>query len=193
MGHIPLHEENPRVFVRIFSDGSFNQNSAKDHGQSGIITGLRIVTDQAPDIFHAIDWTSHNQRRVSYSSYGAEMLACADGYDRGFYIKTALKSMFAASNTCNELLVDSRYLYDTITTLHEGNDYRLRQTVQRICNSFEASERNCMRWIPGPQNITDALTKRNPSTYALLNRTLTEGTLAVNVSSGYVFDSETWK
>ena len=175
------------VFVCTFTDASFNQNSAKDYGQSGVTTGLRIVTDQALDIVHAIDWTSHKQRRVSYSSYGAEILACADRDDRGFYIKTALNSMFAASNIGNELLVDSRCLYDTITTLHEGNDYRLRQTVQRIRNSFEASELNRMRWI------ADALTKRNPSTYALLNRTLTEGTLAVNVSSGYVLDSETWK
>lgn len=53
--------------------------------------------------------------------------------------------MFAASNTRNKLLVNSRCLYDTIPTLHEGNDYRIRQTVQRIRNSFEAGEINRKR------------------------------------------------
>lgn len=130
------------VLVCTFSDASFNQNSAKDYGKYGIITGLRIVTDQASEKFHALDWSSHKQRRVSYSAYGAEILACADGDDCGFYFKTAPNSMYTESDTRNELLVDSRCLYDTITTLHEGNDYRLRQTVQEIRNSFESGELN---------------------------------------------------
>lgn len=50
-----------------------------------------------------------------------------------------------------------------------------------------------MRWIPGTLNIADALTKRNLATYELLNRTLAEGNLAVDVNSGYELYSATWK
>lgn len=33
--------------------------------------------------------------------------------------------------------MDSRGLFDTISTLHVGKEYRLRQTVQMIRDSFE--------------------------------------------------------
>ena len=47
------------------------------------------------------------------------------------------------------LTVDSNGLYSTITTLHEGSDYRLRPTVSRIRDSFENREINVIQWIPG--------------------------------------------
>lgn len=52
-------------------------------------------------------------------------------------------------------------LYNTLTTTHESQDYRLRRTVQRIRDSFEARDLDALIWIPGTDNIADALTKRN--------------------------------
>lgn len=65
-----------------------------------------------------IDWSSHRQKRVSYYSYGAEILACASADDREFYLKEALKSLFPRHRTRHELPVDSKALKDTIKTLH---------------------------------------------------------------------------
>jgi hypothetical protein len=48
-----------------------------------------------------------------------------------------------------ELRVDAKGLYDTITTLHESKDYRLRPTVARLRDSFGAEEIRVLRWIPG--------------------------------------------
>lgn len=46
------------------------------------------------------------------------------------------------------IIVDSKSLYDTITTLHENRDYRLRQTVQRKRDSFES--KRSVGYLTGP-------------------------------------------
>lgn len=182
------------AIVSSFSDASHPRD--RDYGQTGLLCGLRIEQDQTysdtRDIFHMIDWSSHRQKRVSYSSYGAEILACASADDRGYYLKGSINSLFPKHRTRHELSVDSHALKDTVTTLHEGTEYRLRQTVQRIRNSFEASELDILRWIPGTENIADALTKRNMKLYRKLNEMCAKGYLNVELSRGYTVDSETW-
>jgi len=84
-------------------------------------------------------------------------------------------------------------LYDTITTLHEGRDYRLRQTVQRIRDSFESEDLNALRWIQGKVNLADALTKRNPQTHRMLNRVARNGLLDLPPHMSLQLNSGTWK
>lgn len=139
-----------------------------------------------------IDWASIRQKRVSYSSYGAEILACTEAYDRGFNIKCALKSISPLDDFPQILNVDSKALFDTITTLHEGKEYRLRQTVQRIRDSFESKELNMLRWIQGNVNIADALTKRNPALHKLLNRVAATRNLELPEHLPFYLDSKTW-
>lgn len=179
--------------ISSFSDASHPRD--RDYGQSGILCGLRIqeTNSHQPDIFHMVDWSSHKQKRVSYSSYGAEILACAAADDRGYNLKAALNALFPRHRTRHELSVDSHALNDTITTLHEGTEFRLRQTVQRIRNSFESGELNVLRWIPGTENVADALTKRNLKLYRKLNEICANGRLTVDLSVGYSVDSDTWK
>lgn len=53
---------------------------------TGMFTGLRISTKAGGvDIFDPIDWTSQNQKRVSCSPYGADILAAAVGGDHRCY------------------------------------------------------------------------------------------------------------
>lgn len=73
--------------LSTFSDASFNLHSSQSYGKSGYISG---VTFPGTNIFHPVDWRSAKQRHVSYSSYGAEILACAEADDRGFYFKQGL-------------------------------------------------------------------------------------------------------
>lgn len=161
--------------VCTFSDASFNIGRARSYGQSGIILGLRITTSAGEHVYHPIDWTSHKQDRVVHSSYGAEIIACASADDRTYLLRSSFRSIFPRTDTRNELLTDSRGLFDTITTLHDGKEYRLRQTVERLRNSFESQELDTLRWIPGTSNIADALTKRSMNLYKLLNRMCVEG------------------
>ena len=189
----PQPSEIEEVLVSTFADASFNHSSRSGYGQTGLITGLRMKRKNGVDLFHAIDWSSSKQKRVSYSPYGAEVLACAEGDDRGFYLKAGLSHVFEKTKIRNELTTDSLCLFDTITTLHESKDYRLRPTVQRMRNSFDSRELDFMRWIPGTQNPADALTKRNANTWILLNKILATGVLCTQIECGFAVDSAVWQ
>jgi len=66
------------------------------------------------------------------------------------------------------LTVDSNGLYSTVTTLHQGLDYRLRPTVFRMRDSYKTGEISVMQWIAGKQNLSDSLTKHNVVVYKKL-------------------------
>ena len=98
----------------------------------------------------------------------------------------------ASGDIRHVLLVDSKGLYDTITTLHEGKEYRLLQTVQRRRDSFESRDMDVLRWIPGSVNISDALTKRNPTSHRLMNRICSSGILELPHHRSLELDSSEW-
>ena len=152
------------VIVSSFSDAAFNHTDMSGYGQTGLLTGLRIKRRDGVTSTTPLTGPVASKKRVSYSPYGDEVLACAEADDRGYYIKIGLMAMFPNTKVRNELSTDSRCLYDTITTIHEGRGYRLRPTVQRIRNSFDSHELNHMRSIAGEGNPSDALTKRNIKT-----------------------------
>ena len=88
-----------------------------------------------------LDWHSPKQARVSFSSVGAEILAATEAADRSLLLTQCLSSIFAEDNLFPLVLtVDLYGLYTTINTLYEGKDYRLRPTVSRLRDSFEAKE-----------------------------------------------------
>lgn len=180
-------------YVCTFADAAFNVAKTRSYGQTGLITGLLTNIEDGGAIYHIVDWTSNKQRRVCYSSYGAEILAAADADDRGYHLKTAYNSIFSSTRLKHKLQVDSHALYDTITTLHEGRDFRLRQTVERIRNSFESCDLDTLRWIPGHLNIADALTKRNLQLFEKLNKICTSGELDIDFDVGKEHDSIKWK
>lgn len=55
-----------------------------------------------------VDWASTKQRRVSYSSYGAEIIACAAADDRGFYLKMSMSSIFKGMKFRSTVVVGSK-------------------------------------------------------------------------------------
>ena len=115
---------------------------------------------------------------MSFSSIGAEILAAAESADRASFMTYSLNEIYTSNAKLPLVLtVDSHGLYSTVSTLHEGQDYRLRPTVARIRDSFETGEIDVLQWIPGTKNVADALTKRNQSTNKRLNETCKTGTL----------------
>lgn len=82
----------------------------------------------------------------------------------------------------HEISVDSNGLWDTIKPLQEWKEYRLRQALQRIRNSFEGAETNVLRWIQGTENLTDALTKFNISMLQKLNQICSSGYLNTDIT-----------
>lgn len=191
----PEQHSTSDITVYSFSDASFNISASQSYGQTGMVTGLLFDANRGRTgmAFHPIYWSSSKPRRVSHSSYGAEIIACAEADDRGFHIKEAMQTMFQGRKITYQLNVDSKGLYDTITTLHEGKEYRLRQTVQRLRDSFESEELNVLQWIQGFANIADALTKHNPNSFRLISRVFSSGKLDLPRHDSYALESAEWK
>ena len=157
-----------------FSDSSQGTSS---YGQTGYISGIFLPAG-GENIFHTLDWLSCKQKRVAFSSMGAEILAAASSADRGSLMAQSIRILNDdEKNLPFVLTVDSRGLYSTITTLHEGADYRLRPTVSRLRDSFENEEIAVMQWIGEQQNPADALTKRNVVMFRLSNTLMKGGVI----------------
>ena len=92
-------------------------------------------------MYHVLDWHSCKQSWVAFSSIGAEILAAATSTDRGSLMAESLKRVYGSDVPLPVILtVELHGLYSTVTTLHEGTEYRLRPTVARIRDSFENGE-----------------------------------------------------
>jgi len=50
-----------------------------------------------------------------------------------------------------------------------------------------------MKWIAGESNPSDALTKRNPNTWRMLNLLLASGLVSATTESRYTLDSAVWQ
>lgn len=175
-----------------FSDASFNIIGGTCYGQSGFVCGLLFRKGNLL-IFHVYDWYSNKQRRIVYSSFGAEILACADADNRLFGLRMGMSALLG-SDVESELLVDSKGLFTCITTLSDQREYRLRRTIARIRESFDSEELNRMRWISGRLNLADAPTKWNPEAWALLQSVLNAGILPGEIVHGDVRgDSPAWR
>lgn len=191
--HYPVPQGVRSVRLASFSDASHGPID-EVYGQTGFVSGILIEQEDVHEaLYHAVAWSSHKQSRVSYSSYGAEILAAADADDRGFAIKCALAEMFPSRPVPHELLIDSKSLFETITTLQNSGDYRLRKTVARMRDSFESQELNVLRWIPGTENYADALTKRSLRINDRLSEMLRTGVWELDFSRGAKLDSAEWR
>lgn len=73
--------------MRSFSDASYLTN--RTYGHPGVVIGIRETGNSDPDTFRVIDWKSHRQKRLSNSSFVAEISACATADDRGCNLREA--------------------------------------------------------------------------------------------------------
>jgi hypothetical protein len=132
-----------RVSVLAYSDAAHSGS----YGQGGYLAGLCIHLFDGAMLFFITYWHNAGLKCVAFSSTGAEILAAANAADRGLAF-TAIVQQFASSpkeNALFELTLDSRGTLDTMATLHEGRDFRLRPTVCRLRDAFSSGEINIMR------------------------------------------------
>lgn len=161
-----------------FSDAS---QGISAYGQTGNISRDYFGHGQH-GTFQNINWMSAKQKRVCFSSVGAKIISTTTSIKRSAHIVKRIQSVSASPlSVLSVLTVELHGLQQTITTLHDGTDYCLRQTVSRIRKSFECGYISAIKWIPSVQNIANALRKSNPCSHELLNKALVYGTLQKNV------------
>ncbi len=114
--------------------------------QTSYISGKRL-DDDTDIIYHVLDWHSSKQSNISFSSIGSDILAAATSADRSVSITEGLQDLHGDGTSLPLVLtVDSLGLHETITTVHEGKDYRLPPTVARLQESGAIS---VIQRIPG--------------------------------------------
>lgn len=187
---ISFYKPGQIVTVEIHSLSNASHTSGyESYGQTGIITGLKI-TDTRPSLYHPLIWSSHKQKKILYSSFGADILAAADADDRGYHLKSIYASLFPDRFVRHELIVDSKLLFETITTLHQSEDYRLRKIVTRLRDTFESKELNSIKWISGSANYANVLTKHKLPLSLKLNSMLCKVEWHLYTTRSCMFDSE---
>lgn len=80
---VPKHEQLVSYGIVAFSDASHGSYS---YGQTGYIAGKFVELSSGNNVYHIVDWHSGKQKRVSFSSAGAEILAASESTDRGGYL-----------------------------------------------------------------------------------------------------------
>jgi len=87
------------------------------------------------------------------------------------------------------IVVDSKDLFNTLSTQRNSIDKSIRPDVSVIRHEFERGNVNRITWIPGRVNIADAGTKpQSPLTEPLI-LTLADGKLCLDLSESISRDS----
>jgi hypothetical protein len=109
------------------------------YGKGGYFAGLCIHQLDGTMLYFITDWHSASLKRFAFSSTSAEIVAAANAADRGLVL-TAIVRQFASApkNVLFELTLNSRGTLDTMATLHEGRDFRLRPTVCLLRVAFSS-------------------------------------------------------
>lgn len=121
---------------------------------------------------------------MSFSSFRADILTVADANDWEYYLKLSYDSIFIKSKMRHHRFVDSRGFFDTIITVNDPWEYRLKITVAKIRESFESGESKGVNWIHGRRNLADALTKWDAEASKCSNEVLNSGSWDENIDSG---------
>jgi hypothetical protein len=167
--HFPLADARDSFRVVAMSDASFAPSSR--YGQTGIILWLQPFRERTPEAAirsaspsYLLEWSSVKQRRIANSSLGAEILAASLADDVLVGFAQSLASVLAPHVVATLLLLDSRSLYQLVSSFKQsGMDARLAAVVDRLRDSFMSAELGELGWIPGSAQLADSLTKRNPT------------------------------
>eukprot|EP00171_Calliarthron_tuberculosum_P022021 IDg22021t1 len=181
----PMDSKKYDVSIVTFSDASRSNES----GQIAYISGLLIGDLQMGSIFHTLSWTSHKSKRPVRSIGSAEIIAAGGAIDEGKLIAKAFEILLSFQIDYHAVL-DSKDLWDSLSTCHTPLDKSIRADVSVIRYEFETHNVNKMTWIPGKCNLSDPLTKPNSPLVKSLQLMLFEGEISIQLDEAKTRDSQ---
>lgn len=147
-----LWRKSRKVFIR--PNGVASQNISVCRGKT---------------IYRITEWLSHKQSRLSFLSIGAEILAACHSTHRSLFMAERIQQFVEWKTSIPLVLtIDSIGICSTITTLHEGKDYRLQPTAAQTGDSFETDGIASVQWTPRGASLPDALTEKNTQLFCKL-------------------------
>ena len=161
----------PDLVVLVATDGAFN-NMPRQGSQQGMVLCLAEpeITEQ-PAGAVVITAASVRCKRVVRSSLAVEAGACAQGMECGDYLRAAMAEIFEPKFSVREWrryaalwkqysVIDAKTCFDSLTHESLPSDKRTALDIAAIKESLVDSGDSAMiRWVPGPQQIADAMTK----------------------------------
>ena len=161
--------------VLAFSDAA----RSNDHGQLAHISGLVIGDVSLNSIFHTLGWSSQKSKRPTKSVGAAETLAAGSAIDEGKTLVQAYQTLLNL-NVDLVIVVDTKDLYDSLSTCRNATDKSIRADVSLIRYEFETHKINRMVWIPGKLNSADAITKPDSPLCQTLQLLMFSGTIPID-------------
>ena len=163
----PLEEA---IFV-ISSDGAYGSMPG-GRSQQGWLVGLAnpAIKDGGARM-NLIEWQSTSCKRVVRSSMAIEACAASLAFEHGEYIRALFCEVMCSDFEVKRwghfvrlweliLVLDAKTAFDTLQTESLPQDRRTALDLLAIKESLlnEANRALC-RWVPGPQQLADSLTK----------------------------------
>jgi len=153
----------------VFVDGSFAQNRDLS-SQIGyiIVWANEVPTSNGDEVTikgNILHWSSVKCKRVTRSVLASELYGMVHGIDIAMAIQSTLDRILKSLQTSVPTVVctDSRSLYDCMVKLGTTTEKRLMIDVMAVREAYERRELSEFRWIEGPDNPADAMTKAKPN------------------------------
>ena len=89
----------------------------------------------------------------------------------------------------SSLIVDSKDLWDTVSTCHLPTDRSIRSDIALLRYYYETKKIDRMIWVPGSLNLAEPLTKWNSLLTRDLQLLLLTGELAIDLSGEKISSS----
>ncbi|PXF41605.1 hypothetical protein BWQ96_08671 [Gracilariopsis chorda] len=112
----------------------------------------------------------------------AETLAAGEAIDDGKVLANAFRKLLAVKVDLFAV-VDSKYLFDTLSTFRNATDCCMRAEVSFIRYEFETVNVSRIIWIPGKLNLADPLTKLDSPLCTSLEILLYSGSIPLDTTS----------
>ena len=133
--------------------------------------------------FHTLGWTSRKSKRPVGSIGSAETIAAVIAIDEGKLLCRSIRSLINVEVKLR-ICVDSKDLWDSLTTCHEPTEKSIKADVNVIQYAYETRNISCMTWIPGKLNPADVLTEKDSPMVNTLQLMLFSRTVPIYCSSG---------
>lgn len=173
----PAQLDYDSAMLVVFTDASF-ANRADGFSQGGVIHALMnsncLQGSESPIAF--LEWSSHRVERVCRSTLSAEGQMVSAGLEGGDFLKVLLREGRGAGfrlsrytqylkDTPGAIVMDARSVFDFLSS-DSGKlptDRRLALDLRLVQHYITASDW-ALRWVSGPQQLSDSLTKETGDT-----------------------------
>ena len=140
-------------------------------------------------VFHPLTLISKRAKSPIKSVSYAKVLSASTAADEGTILKQAYNKLLGI-DVGFTIVVDTKDLYDTISTKRLPTDKTIKGDVSSLRYDFEVSVINRIIWLPGKFNIADPLTKRNSPIEKSLQLTMFTGLLSTCLEDCLINDSK---